>query len=431
MTTRSRLAVAALAAVLVTIAATVATVVGRDDGSSAVAAGGNASTVAVQLADMRIVPSVITVERGTRLVLQVTNTDAMPHDLYIDGNDRPRTPMLSPGRSATLDVGTVTGSLDGWCTVPGHKAAGMTLTIRVSGEATSGSEAVVDFGAAPGPDWKPYDARLQPVPPGTVHRAKFTIRDTLAEVAPGIRQTRWTYDGTAPGPILHGKVGDTFLVTVVNDSGMAHGIDFHAGSVNPDGPMRAIPPGDSLTYAFTAAYSGAWLYHCSTMPMSLHLANGMFGAVIVDPPDADPVAAEYVLIQSELYVGGQGGIADEAKLDAGRPDAVVFNGYVNQYDHAPLAVPAGKRIRVWVVDAGPRQPTSFHVVGAQFDTVFAEGAYLLRPGNPQRGGAQGLDLGPGQGGFVEFTLPEPGHYPFLDHDLIDAEHGAHGVLVAK
>jgi nitrite reductase (NO-forming) len=70
-------------------------------------------------------------------------------------------------------------------------------------------------------------------------------------------------------------------------------------------------------------------------------------------------------------------------------------------------------------------------VGAQFDTVFAEGAYLLRPGNPQHGGAQGLDLAPGQGGFVEFTLPAPGDYPFLDHDLIDAEHGAHGVLIAK
>lgn len=247
-----------------------------------------------------------------------------------------------------------------------------------------------------------------------------------------MRQTLWTYNSTAPGTILHGRVGDTFVVTIVNDDpDMAHGIDLHAGSVNPDGPMRPIPPGGSLTYSFTAHYSGAWLYHCSVMPMSQHLANGMVGAVIIDPPDLDPVAAQFVLVQSELYLGAQNGAADAAKIAARRPDAVVFNGYVNQYDHAPITVRAGQRIRIWVIDAGPQLPTSFHVVGAQFDTVFAEGAYLLHHGNPEHGAAQTLELAPAQGGFVELTLPAPGHYPFLDHAMVDAEHGAHGVLFAE
>jgi nitrite reductase (NO-forming) len=220
-------------------------------------------------------------------------------------------------------------------------------------------------------------------------------------------------------------------VTIRNDGDMAHGIDFHAGAVDPDGPMRSIDPGHSLTYQFTANYSGAWLYHCSTMPMSLHIANGMYGAVIIDPPDVDDVAQQFVLVQSELYIGAQNGTADEAKIDAKAPDAIMFNGYVDQYDHAPIPITAGTRVRVWVVDAGPQLPTSFHVVGTQFDTVFKEGAYVLRPGNPEHGAAQALDLAPAQGGFVEFVAPAPGHYPLIDHAMVDAEHGAHGIFVAR
>jgi nitrite reductase (NO-forming) len=195
--------------------------------------------------------------------------------------------------------------------------------------------------------------------------------------------------------------------------------------------MRAIPPGGSLLYRFTATHSGAWLYHCSTMPMSLHIANGMYGAVIIDPPDADRVGREYVLVQSEFYLGPQDGVADEAKIRARHPDAFAFNGYVGQYVHAPITVRAGERIRVWVVDAGPEFGTSFHVVGTQFDTVFAEGAYLLRAGNAEHGAAQTLALAAGQGGFVEFTLAAPGRYPFVDHAMVDAEDGAEGVFVAR
>jgi nitrite reductase (NO-forming) len=118
-------------------------------------------------------------------------------------------------------------------------------------------------------------------------------------------------------------------------------------------------------------------------------------------------------------------VVDLDKLQAERPDAVVFNGYANQYDEQPLAARTGERVRVWVLDAGPNRSTSFHVVGAQFDTVYAEGGYLLRPGV---GGAQGLALGPGQGGFVELSFPEAGHYPFVSHVMVDAERGAHGVF---
>ena len=445
MTTRSRLIVPLLAIVLVTAAAMVAVVVGRQDAVRDVTVADSHRAVAVQLADMRIEPSRITVPTGTRLVLDVTNVDQMPHDLYINGG--PRTPLLGHGQRVTLDLGRVTHGLQGWCTVPGHKAAGMTMAIDVTGatgatgattpmpgmtgSAAASPNATIDQHAAPASGWQPYDPALKPASGASVHRVTFTVDDTRAEVAPGVRQTLWTYNGTAPGPILHGHVGDRFIVTVVNHGDMAHGIDFHAGAVAPDAAMRSLAPGKSLRYEFTAAYSGAWLYHCSTMPMSLHIANGMYGAVIIDPPDLDRADHEFVLVQSELYLGPQDGTANEAKINARTPDAVVFDGYADQYERAPILVRPDERIRVWVVDAGPQFGTSFHVVGTQLDTVFAEGAYLLRRGNPEHGAAQTLDLAPAQGGFVEFTLPAPGHYTFLDHAMVDAEHGAEGVFLAR
>jgi nitrite reductase (NO-forming) len=171
------------------------------------------------------------------------------------------------------------------------------------------------------------------------------------------------------------------------------------------------------------------MYHCSSMPMSLHIANGMFGAVVIDPPGLPQVDREFLLVQSELYLGSQGSTADPAKVSGERPDAVVFNGFANQYDHDQLEARVGERVRLWVVDAGPNRPSSFHVVGGQFDTVFSEGAYLLRPDAPESvGGAQVLALQPAQGGFVELGLPEPGHYPFVSHVMVDAERGAHGIL---
>ncbi|MEY9811812.1 multicopper oxidase domain-containing protein [Streptomyces albogriseolus] len=254
------------------------------------------------------------------------------------------------------------------------------------------------------------------------------MKEAEADVAPGVRQTLWTFDGTAPGPVLRGRVGDTFEITLVNDGTIGHSVDFHAGALAPDRPMRTIQPGESLTYRFTATRSGVWMYHCSTMPMSLHIANGMFGAVVIDPPGLPRVDREYLLVQSEYYLGDQHGTADPAKVNAKEPDMAAFNGYANQYDHDPLTAKAGERVRIWVLTAGPNMPSAFHVVGGQFDTVFREGAYDLRPGGPERGGAQVLDLAPASGGFVELALPEAGNYPFVTHVMTDAERGAHGVL---
>ena len=434
-------------AVAVGVALDPAVLTGTSSGSAAagVLANGRTRTVTVVAEDMRFTPGTIEVAAGTHLVIELTNADdGDVHDLVLDTGDD--TGRLAPGESTTLDVGVVGRDVDGWCSVLGHRQMGMVLKVDVTGggipapaQGDTGSHADHQHGpatSAPAPSTPEHqhgasapaatqDATLPPRETGRVHRRTLTVTEVEAEVAPGVTQRLWTYDGSSPGPVLHGQVGDTFEITLVNDGTIGHSVDFHAGALAPDRPMRTIPPGESLTYRFTATKAGIWMYHCSSMPMSAHIANGMFGAVVIDPPDLAPVDRSYLLVQSEHYYGPQGGVVDLDALEAERPDAVVFNGYANQYDDRPLPARAGERVRVWVLDAGPNRSTSFHVVGAQFDTVYAEGGYLLRPG---AGGAQGLALAPGQGGFVELSFPEPGHYPFVSHVMVDAERGAHGVF---
>lgn len=403
-------------------------------------------TVHVEAKDMRFTPSTIEVPVGTRLVIELENTDAVQtHDLVLANGIAGK--RLAPGESETIDVGVVTGDIDGWCSIIGHRQMGMTLTVIATGGgsgsgSTTGSHShtgsgmntassPIDLAASPGPGFSPYPAELDPLPDpanGPVtHRVTLTARDATREVAPGVTQTLWTYDGTAPGPVLHGRVGDTFEVTLVNDGSIGHSIDFHAGSLAPDGPMRTIEPGEQLVYTFTATRAGIWMYHCSTMPMTAHIANGMYGAVVIEPEDLPAVDRSYVLVQGEYYLGDHdGGEVDADKIAGGDPDLVVFNGYANQYDHAPLPARVGERVRVWVLDAGIERPSSFHVIGGQFDTVWAEGRYLVNRSDDT--GSQALGLLPAQGGFVELAFPAAGHYPFVSHLMRDAERGAHGLF---
>jgi nitrite reductase (NO-forming) len=240
----------------------------------------------------------------------------------------------------------------------------------------------------------------------------------------------WTFGGTVPGPTLRGKLGDTFEITLVNKGTIPHSIDFHASKVAPDKTMRQIGPGESLVYKFTADHAGIFMYHCGTAPVLLHIGMGMYGAIIIDPPNLPPVDHEYVMVQSELYrESDPTQPVDTQKLKAEQWDGVVFNGYPGQYAARPLLVGTNQKIRVWVMNDGPSDISSFHVIGTIFDTVYKEGAYLLRP-DANQGGGQALDLAPAQGGFVEFTLSVPGKYPFVSHKFADAAKGAVGAILA-
>ncbi|MEO9104369.1 MAG: multicopper oxidase domain-containing protein, partial [Terrimesophilobacter sp.] len=350
--------------------------------------------------------------------------------------------------TVTVKAGVIGTNLDGWCSIAGHKLLGMVMTVQVKGGPTasptiSPTAGVHDHGSQTGPSaagdidlmkkpdasFEARDAVLPPATSDTVHKYTFTVREGMREVAPGIKQTLWTFDGTAPGTTLRGKVGDRFEITLINDGSIGHSIDFHAGSLAPDEPMRTIQPGEHLTYNFTATRSGIWLYHCSTVPMSLHIANGMYGVVIIDPPGLTPVAKEFVFVQAEYYLGQQGGIADLTRINTQHPDLVVFNGYANQYAYRPIDVTVGEKVRIWLMDAGPNTASAFHVVGGQFDTAFSEGDYLLRNGGSTgTGGSQVFPMQPAQGGFVELTFPQVGNYPFVSHIMSDAEKGASGIF---
>ncbi|MGP7960352.1 multicopper oxidase domain-containing protein [Sanguibacter sp. A247] len=430
-------------------------------GTTAVQPTGRTTTVEVEARDMRFTPSRIEVPAGDRLVLVVRNTDPTTvHDLALDTGAH--SGRITVGGSATIDVGVVGRSIGGWCTIVGHRQSGMTLdivptglgtsagapTTGAPGDGTAGSTPGMDHGAGhgstpgtepgasaaadidlhrePAAGFEAFDAALEPLDDATVREVTLTVSELTADVAPGVSQLLWTFGGSAPGPVLHGRVGDTFVVTLVNDGTIGHSIDFHAGMLAPDQPMRTIAPGESLTYRFTATMSGIWMYHCSTMPMSAHIANGMFGAVVIEPPDLPEVDASYVLVQNEFYLGPQGAEVDVDRIATQQPDLVTFNGYANQYVYDPIEARTGDRLRFWVLAAGPNVASSFHVVGGQFDTVFHEGAYRLRPGNAEHGGSQALGLSVAQGGFVELVMPEAGTYPFVSHVMSDAEKGASG-----
>ena len=131
------------------------------------------------------------------------------------------------------------------------------------------------------------------------------------------------------------------------------------------------------------------------------------------------------MTQSELYLGPEGKPGDLTKMLANKSDAVVFNGYFNEYKFFPIAVEKDKRYRIWLVNVGPSENSAFHIVGTVFDTVYKEGNYTLKPGSG-KGGSQVLDLQPAQGGFVEFTFAEDGLYPFVTHKFSNVGKGALG-----
>ncbi|MCT2272963.1 multicopper oxidase domain-containing protein [Dietzia cinnamea] len=466
---RRRNLVGALAALLVAALAT-GTVLAvdpssplrRTDGSAAVAPTGNTTTVEVVAVGMRFEPSTVTVPVGDRLVIELRNDDETTvHDLYLANGVG--TGRVEPGETARVDVGVVGRPVEGWCTIAGHKAMGMTFDVQVEGGDPAGGGAgggvggaaqdpraaghdghsgagddaasptdAIDVLSPPSDDVETRDPVLPPAPPGREHRVSLTVRETTDELAPGVVRPVWSYNGGLPAPTLRGRVGDTFVVTFRNEGTIGHSIDFHAGDVSPDEVMRTIPPGEELEYRFTVKRAGAWLYHCATAPMSGHVAAGMFGALIVDPPELPEVDREYVLVQSEAYLGGDDEPFDMDKIAARRPDLVMFNGHATQYRRDPLTARVGETVRIWVVAAGPSDGTSFHVVGGQFDIVYKEGAYRLRDGRDafggSGGGAQALDLAPSQGGFVEMTPAEVGRYVFVDHSFADAEKGATGFL---
>ena len=281
--------------------------------------------------------------------------------------------------------------------------------------------------------FEPYNPFLDPVEPGD-KQVTVVARDETVYIAKDMPYAGWTFDGTIPGPPIRAVVGDTINVTVRNEAAMTHSVDFHSARVNPEFGYQNVQPGDSFEWSFTAEYPGAYMVHCGTAPVYMHIAAGMYLPMIVDPaPDAEfrfEPAQEIVFSQSEFYVKeGEDGIfvPDTEKLFAmGIMDVVAFNGYANQYVEHPIHVKVGQLVRIYVVNMGPNIWSSFHIVGA----IFSKAYLNANPKNVMEG-LQGISIGPGDGACVELTFDEPGTYIAVNHSFGHAAHGAQALIIAE
>jgi len=406
----------------------------------AAATGEVLGTLKITAVDLGFTPKDLEVAKAGTYEIQLANTGAILHDItFADGSKA----VAGAGQSAGVNVNVPAGGLTFICSVPGHAEAGMKGAITVKGQTATSAGADDHGGPAPvsdtqpdpnAPPYKLFDAAAPKLLSGTTHDIDLVIEEKLMTVAKGFVQAVWTFGGTVPGPVIRVKVGDTIRIHLKNPatSKLAHSVDFHSSQVAWNDEMTSIDPGKEKVYEWKADYAGVWMYHCGTSPALHHIANGMYGMVIVEPREGlKPVDAEFALVQSEWYLGPQGQPVSltKAAAPAPAPDYVVFNGVASQYLDNPLPVKTGGTVRVFVLNAGPSVDSSFHVVGTIFNTVVKEGMQLL-PNNPGQYGSQAVDLSPAQGAFVEFVMPEDGLYPIVTHAFNFVGRGALGLFKA-
>lgn len=271
-----------------------------------------------------------------------------------------------------------------------------------------------------------YAPELTPLPAGGIQRLHWHAREAPVRISDEIVLAAWTFEGQFPGPIVHTRVGDTVEFTLTNDADIPHSMDFHAAQIDPKHAFRSAAKGQSVTFTFKPKWAGAFLYHCGTAPVLMHIGSGMHGAIIVSPREPLPTAKEFVLVQSELYLGEvmNGTRASSyQKMLTTMPDMVIFNGRPDQYIKQPIKVKVGDRVRFWVVAAGPQHPCSFHVVGEQFDTV-----YLGAPPASSIRGVQTFAVPAGGGMCFELICDIAGEFPFVNHSFGHGQKGAIGIL---
>ncbi|HEX7121938.1 MAG TPA: multicopper oxidase domain-containing protein [Gemmatimonadaceae bacterium] len=316
-----------------------------------------------------------------------------------------------------------------WFAIP-VVLAGITATLVAAGDAPQVER--IDFGTTITATEPAYDASVAPPSVAPIKEFIIPVTHETIEIADGVKYEGWTFGRTVPGPVLRVRQGDLVRIKVVNESPMAHSIDFHSARIPANVAYKSFAPGDSISFEFTARDPGAFLVHCGTPPILMHIMQGMYLAIIVDPKDGWGTKAdkEFVLVQSEFYTKSDstGRVVPDwnAAMDK-RASYVVFNGRANQYMMHPLQVNEGDRVRIFVVNAGPSFRSDFHVVGAVFDRVYPDG----NPDNVLEK-VQTASV-PAGGGAVFETVFEKGAsgeglYPFVTHAFADAQKGAVGVI---
>ncbi len=306
--------------------------------------------------------------------------------------------------------------------VPGPRiydaaAPGGTPTAWLGGTPTTAASAVYGHGVQPPMGLPATALDAVTVPPANAAAPRertIEVVETRATVAEGVAVEQWTYDGTAPGPVLRATEGDQLAITVHNRTDHDHNLHLHGRhSPQMDG-WEPIPPGQSFTYRVEAGPVGVHPYHCHTTPLARHVAMGLYGTLIVDPATPREPAHEVVLLLSGWDLDGDG-----------RNEVYTYNGIAGFFTRHPITVPVGDLVRAYVLNMVEYEPlASFHLHAQTFD-VFRGGTATTPHDHTDT-----ITLGQGERAIVEFRLPERGRYMVHPHQHHMAEAGAMGWFAA-
>jgi nitrite reductase (NO-forming) len=263
-------------------------------------------------------------------------------------------------------------------------------------------------------------------------KVDFDTTEIVGQLADGATYRYWTFNNKVPGPFVRVRVGDTVEVRLKNhdDSAMMHNVDFHAVT-GPGGGAKATEaaPGETRGFEFKALNPGLYVYHCATPTVASHIANGMYGLILVEPEEGLPkVDHEFYVMQGEIYTEqahGTKGHLDESidKLLSERPEYFIFNGSADALKKNPLKAKVGETVRIYFGVGGPNYTSSFHVIGEIFDKAYP----LASLSSPMKD-VQTITTPPGGASVVDFKVEVPGNYVLVDHALSRVERGLAGIL---
>ena len=328
-----------------------------------------------------------------------------------------------------------------WTAIGGFAA--VVLLLIVAGVPIAGPDAPSDLRAPRLPKIRGVETAVltdAPEVPPAIERdyatrvvVELETIEITKELAPGVEYTFWTFGGSVPGKFIRVREGDEIEFHLKNHASSVtpHNIDLHAVT-GPHGGGKAsfTGPAQETAFTFRALNPGLYVYHCATAPVGMHIANGMYGLILVEPAEGLPeVDREFYVMQGEFYTeGGPGANGLQAfsyeKALAESPDYVVFNGAVGSLaGETALKARVGERVRLYVGNGGPSLASSFHVIGEIFDNVYAEG------GSAVTRNVQTTLVPPGGATITEFRADFPGHYVMVDHAIFRAlDRGANGII---
>lgn len=274
-----------------------------------------------------------------------------------------------------------------------------------------------------------------PVTRGPAHViVSLETRESTGTLADGVQYSFWTFNGTVPGPMIRVRVGDEVELRLKNNarSSQIHSIDLHA--VNGPGggsTLTQTAPGKETAFRWRALNPGLYIYHCASPHIPTHIANGMYGLIVVEPEGGLPrVDREFYVMQGELYTKGARGTKglqtyDSSKAYAERPEYVVFNGRVGALtERGALTARTGQTVRIFAGNGGPNLVWAFHIIGEIFDRVYREASV----GGVPETNVQTTLIPPGGTAIVEFRVDVPGTYLLVDHSIFRIDKGALGQL---